>query len=184
VPISEASLRDYRAAWSALTSPDPTDLERFRETHPDASTWLRQAMQLMLRRFPDKRSGLSWWDSALLRHVHSGVRKAARVIGSAIGDAWDDGDLVGDLYLFARLLRLGDSRLPAPLVEITGDRKNMRATEVTLTPFGLDVLEGRRSNHPTNPIEDWVAGVKLSSAEGVLWFNDGGTLARVARPFG
>lgn len=176
VPISEASLRNYRAAWSALTSPDPTDIERFGETHPDANAWLRQAMQLMLRRFPDKRSGLSWWDSALLSHVRSGVRKAARVIGSAIGDAWDDGDLVGDFYLFTRLLRLGDSRLPAPLVEITGDRTNMRATEVTLTPFGLDVLEGKRSNYPTNPIEEWVAGVKLPSTNGALWFNDGGAL--------
>ena len=52
----------------------------------------------------------------------------------------------------------------------------MRDVQVALTPFGLDVLEGKVSNYPTNPIEDWAAGVKLPSAEGVLWFSEGGRL--------
>ena len=54
----------------------------------------------------------------------------------------------------------------------------MERTEATLTPFGLEVLEGRASSYPTNPVEDWAAGVKLSSSEGSLWFNDGGRLVR------
>jgi hypothetical protein len=177
-PIVEGSLlRDYRAAWSALTSPDPMLTAQFSETHPAANAWIRQAMQLMLRRFPDKRSGLPWWDSVLLNHTRSRGPSAARVIGESIVSTWDDADLVGDLYLFGRLLRLGDSRLPAPLLEITGDRTNMREVGVTLTPFGLDVLEGKTSNYPTNPIEDWVAGVRLSSRDGALWFNEGGALS-------
>jgi hypothetical protein len=71
-------------------------------------------------------------------------------------------------------------RVPAPLLEITGDRTNMRDAQVTLTPFGLEVLEGRASYYPANPIDDWVAGVKLSFRNGVLWFNDGGTLCEGA----
>jgi hypothetical protein len=31
----------------------------------------------------------------------------------------------------------------------------MREVQVTLTPIGLDVLEGKRSSYPANPIEDW-----------------------------
>ena len=133
-------------------------------------------MQLLLRRYPDKRSGVPWWDFTLLTEVRSHGPKAARVIGHTIGDFWDDADLVGDHYLFGRLLRLGDPQLPAPLLEISGDRANMRDVQVALTPFGLDVLEGKASNYPTNPIDDWAAGVKLSSADGVLWFNEGGGL--------
>ena len=34
--------------------------------------------------------------------------------------------------------------------------------------------------HPQNPIEDWVGGVKLSSASGQLWFNDGGKIVKAA----
>jgi hypothetical protein len=54
----------------------------------------------------------------------------------------------------------------------------MRHTEVRLTAFGQDVRDGRASNYPANPIEDWAAGVKLSSRDGNLWFNDGGKLVR------
>lgn len=108
---------------------------------------------------------------------------AARVVGHTMVDTWDDADLMGDLYLFGRMLRLADSRWPVPLLEITGDRTNMRDVQVTLTPFGRDVLEGKASNYPTNPIDDWASGVKLSSADGrVLWFGDGTRLIRVGGP--
>jgi hypothetical protein len=179
--ISAAAFRDYRAAWTALTSPDPTLIERFSESHPSANEWLKRAMHLMLRRFPDKRSGVPWWDFALLTEVRSHGPRAVRVIGYTMGNFYDDADLVGDLCLFGRLLRLGDPKLPAPLLEISGDCANMRDVQVALTPFGLDVLEGRASNYPTNPIDDWAAGVKLSSADGVLWFNEGGRLMPEAR---
>ena len=179
--ISAGSLKDYRAAWTALTSPDPTTIERFSESHVSASEWLKRAMSLLLRRFPDKRSGLPWWDFALLSEVRSHGPRATRVIAYTMGNFIDDADLVGDVYLFGRLLGLGDQELPSPLLEISGDRAKMREVQVTLTPFGLDVLEGKASNYPINPIEDWAAGVKLSSAEGTLWFSDGGKLTRETR---
>jgi hypothetical protein len=179
--MSIAALREYRAAWTALTSQDPALIERFEESHPSANKWLKRAMQLLLRRFPDRRSGLPWWDFVLLTHVRSHGPRAARVIGYTIGDFYDDADLTGDLYLFGRLLRLGDPRLPVPLLEINGDRSKMREVQVRLTPFGMDVLEGRISNYPTNPIEDWASGVKLSSGEGTLWFREGDRLTPETR---
>jgi hypothetical protein len=56
----------------------------------------------------------------------------------------------------------------------------MRSTMMELTAFGREVAQGRASNHPTNPIEDWVGGVNLSSANGRLWFNDGGKIVAAA----
>lgn len=149
--ISAAAFGDYRAAWTALTSPDPDLVERFSESRPGANEWLKRAMQLLLRRFPDKRSGVPWWDFTLLSEVRSHGPRGTRVIGSAMVSLWDDADLVGDFYLFGRLLRLGDPQLPAPLLKISGDRTNMRDVQVVLTPFGLDVLEGRASNYPPTP---------------------------------
>ena len=91
---------------------------------------------------------------------------------------WNDGDLTGDSYLHGRLLRLGDERLPKPLIALTGDRTTMRGVDIALTPFGDEVLSGTASNHPTNPIDDYAGGVRLSSTERKLWFNDGGRLVR------
>ncbi len=179
VRLSTNALEDYRAAWSALTSDDPTGFERFANERPAAKTWLKTAMQLMLRRFPDARNGLPFWDSLLLKCVRERGPKAARIIGEAMAEDWNDGDLTGDLYLFGRLLRLGDERLPKPLVALTGNRTSMRGLDVALTPFGEAVLSGAASNYPANPIDEWAAGVRLSSADGQLWFNDGGSAACV-----
>jgi hypothetical protein len=49
----------------------------------------------------------------------------------------------------------------------------MDSLRAWLTPFGEEVLDGRESNYPTNPIDDNAAGVKLSSAEAKLWFRSG-----------
>jgi len=49
---------------------------------------------------------------------------------------------------------------------------------VRLTPFGADVLDGKVSSYPTNQIEEQVAGARLSSATGPVWFNDNGHLVR------
>jgi hypothetical protein len=182
VPLSKDTLADYRAAWRALTSDDPNGFAQFAHDRPAANTWLKNAMQLMLRRLPDARSGLSHWDSTLLRYVRSHGPKAARIIGYAMGETFDEGDLTGDAYLFGRLLGLGLETLPQPLLSFKGDRTQMGALVVSLTPFGESVLEGRAAHYPTNPIDDWAGGTRLSSAEGKLWFNDAGKIRRTAGP--
>lgn len=176
--LSPRSLTDYRELWSALGSDDPALLAKFSESHPGASAALRHATECMLRRFPDKQTGLTYWDRELLDDVRSHGPRGARVIGHTLVKNLEDADLVGDWYLFGRMLRLADARLAKPLLEITGNVKNMRATEAHLTPFGAEVLDGKASSYPTNPIEEQVAGVRLSSVTGPLWINDDGRLVR------
>lgn len=174
--LPREALAAYQDAWTALTAENPAAMAAFADTHPDAGPLLRHAFQAMLRRFPDIRTGLTHWDRRLLEDVRSHGPRGTRVIGHTLVQNLEDADLVGDWYLFGRMLRMGSRSLPQPLLEIGGDPGNMRATDVRLTPFGLDVLDGRASNYPTNPISDWVAGVRLDSARGKLWFDDGGRL--------
>jgi hypothetical protein len=168
----------YLNAWDALTSPDPAALASFAREHPEASRWLKLAMQLMTRRFPDKRSGLTYWDHALLSRVKKRGPGVSQVIGFTMAETFEQGDLVGDWFLFGRMLRMASDVNPRPLITVSGDQLSIRSTETEVTPFGEEVLKGAASNFPTNPIHDWAAGVKLSSTEGALWFNDGGRLVR------
>ncbi|HEU4590912.1 MAG TPA: DUF1835 domain-containing protein [Steroidobacteraceae bacterium] len=176
VPMTVDLAQQYLNAWAALTSPDPTALTSFAREHTEANRWLRLAMQLMTRRFPDRRNGLNYWDHQLLAHVPQRGPAVSLIVGYTMADTFVLGDLVGDLYLFGRLLRLASS--PHPLITLSGDQVKMRETEAVLTPFGEQVLKGKASNYPANPIDDWVAGVHLSSEKGTLWFNDGGGLVR------
>lgn len=179
-PLAASSddARGYLAAWDALTAPDPVSMERFSETNPLANEWLKQAMRLMLRRFPDKHTGLPHWDFKLLESVRRNGPRAPRIIGYTMAENWNDGDLVGDWYLFGRLLRMGDEGLPKPLLSLSGDLHDMRSTTAVLTPFGESVLDGREASYPTNPIEEWAAGTRLSSRDNLIWLRDGEQLVR------
>lgn len=176
VPLSVDQAQQYLNAWAALTSPDPGDLAHFAREHAEANRWLKLALQLMTRRYPDRRSGLTFWDHALLSRVKSRGPALSNIIGFTMAETFEQGDSVGDWYLFGRILRL--ARCPQPPLTLEGDPMSIRRCEAQLTPFGEQVLSGAASNYPANPIDDWAAGVRLSSAEGRLWFSDGGRLVR------
>jgi uncharacterized protein DUF1835 len=164
----------YRSAWRTLTSGDPTRVAAFASDQPKASAPLKQAIGHLLRRYPDRASGLDFWDRILLGNVRARGPRAARVIGYTMGEHFDEGDLIGDRYFFWRLLSLGSSSLPAPLLSLSGDERTMQGTNVELTSFGEQVLDGKASAWPMNPIDYWAGGVHLSSAAGNVWFVEDG----------
>jgi hypothetical protein len=178
VEMTTDSAQQYLNAWHALTQPDPTELAGFAREHPESNRWLKLALQLMTRRFPDRRTGLSYWDHALLSRVATRGPAVSHILGFTMAETFDQGDLVGDWYLFGRLLRLGSAANRKPLLMLTGDQLSIRHTEATLTGFGEEELASKAANYPENPIDDWAAGTQLVSRRGQLWFNDGGRLIR------
>jgi hypothetical protein len=167
----------YRNAWRTLTSDDPQKVWSFDADNPQAPAPLRQAVRHMMRRYPDRASGLDFWDRQLLRNVQARGPRAMPIVGYTMGEHFDEGDLIGDLYFFWRLLQM--ARAPKPLLVMTGDGSSMQETNFEITEFGIAVNQGRASTWPVNPIDYWAGGVHVSSAAGNLWFNAGGTLSRV-----
>jgi hypothetical protein len=171
-------LAAYRDAWLAVTSHEPGMLESYAPRHPDAPWYLREAVNKVLRRYPDRASGLDHWDRKLLQNVRKAGPSASAVLAATIGEMNEDADLVGDLYTFSRLVRLSAPAAPQPLVDLSGNRTQISRCEVLLTEFGEQVLEGKASFHPANPYDDWAGGVHLSTANGNLWFDEGGRIVR------
>ena len=172
------SSRSNRDAWVAVTSADPAAVTSFAARHPEAPWYLRDAVAKVLRRYPGHTSGLNFWDRYLLEQVAAHGPKAASVLAHTIEAMFNDGDLVGDLYMFSRILWLSSSALPRPLLNFSGSRQQVARAEVTLAEFGAQVLRGQASASPANPIDYWAGGVHLSSANGNLWFNDEGKIVR------
>lgn len=167
----------YRNAWRALSADDPADVQRFDSQNPQASPHLRQAVRHVLRRYPERASGLDFWDRQLLRNVRERGPRAGRVIGYTMGEHFDEGDLIGDSYLFWRLLRMASPQLPRPLLSATGDARSMQQTDFELTAFGDSVDQGHASSWPDNPLDYWAGGVHISSTAGKIWFNDAGAIS-------
>ncbi|HEY6125468.1 MAG TPA: DUF1835 domain-containing protein [Steroidobacteraceae bacterium] len=176
--LSATELAAYRDAWVAVTSSDPSTVESFPVRHPNAPWYLRDAVSKMLRRYPDRASGLNYWDRRLLFDVQSKGPRAASVLAHIVEAMFDDGDLVGDLYIASRILAMSNGSLPRPLLSFNGSRQQVGRADVTLTEFGQEVTSGGASSYPVNPIDDWAGGVHVSSANGNLWFNDDGRIVR------
>jgi hypothetical protein len=174
-------LAAYRDAWLAVTAHEPALLESFASRHPDAPWYLKEAVIKVLRRYPDRPSGLDYWDRQLLENVRKSGPKASAVLSATIAAMNEDADLVGDLYTFSRLVRMASPAAPRPLVDLAGNRTQIGRCEVMLTEFGEQVLDGAASSFPANPIDDWAGGVHLSSASGNLWFNQDGKIVRDVR---
>lgn len=166
-------LRELRRAWNVYTSSEPADLNRY-AVERGPMPILHRAMRCLIQRYPDHQSGTSSWDERLLHYTMDRGPKAAHVLGLTMG--FDDSpDLVGDGYLFQRLMRLADSTLASPLVSVTGSRRLLRECQVRLTPFGQMVLAGEANQVRRNGIDDWIGGVHLTSAAPVT-FREGDRL--------
>lgn len=178
LPLTQAHIEQYRAAWAALTSDTPSLLTQLVTSPQQSNKYTIEALKYMLRRYPHSETGLGFWDYQLLANAQKHGPLAARIIGYtyAVGSDLRDGDCVGDLYLFCRLRSLASSELAEPLFTLSGEQTSYRDTDVALTEFGAAVLSGEASSYPTNPIDEWVGGVHLSSSTGNLWFFKDGRL--------
>ena len=131
---------------------------------------------MILRHYPDVNTGLGYWDEQLLNNCKKHGPSAAKTIGYTIGTSRDEGDYVGDYYLFTRLKYLASKELTKPLMTYAGEQDTFRGASVSLTEFGEAVLSRRLSSYPVNPIDEWVGGVHLSSEKEHLWFYNNGRL--------
>ncbi len=169
--------------WRAITSAEPERLiaEWRREDAP--LLLMHEALEALKYRFPDSISGLSLWDETMLDRVDDRGRKAARIVGGALGAAADGGhpaalDSVGDLYLYHRLRNLANPGLAQPLAEASSLEAPMRFAEYRLTEFGGLAQIGERNAIFANGIDDWVCGVHLSSENGEVWEREDGAIVR------
>ncbi len=176
IPLTQDRIERYRAAWAALTSDTPSLLTQLIDSHQQTNKYIIEALRYMLRRYPNSKTGLGFWEYQLLVNTQKHGPSAARIIGYTMGGDLKDGDYVGDGYLFFRLRNLANIEMAEPLITLTGAQTAMRDTHVALTQFGAAVLKGEVSAYPTNPIDEWIGGVHLSSSTGNLWFFKDGLL--------
>src|SRR5689334_21625464 len=67
--LSGTEVSAYRDAWVAVTSNEPSAVELFSARHPEAPWYLREAVNKVMRRYPDRATGLNFWDRRLLKEI-------------------------------------------------------------------------------------------------------------------
>jgi hypothetical protein len=183
--LTADDLAELEGVWSAIVSPDPSALVATLASPYERLSFFKRALRTLLHRYPEKASGVNATEMRTLHWIQKAAPSTPRIIGQVLADGFDAAragtgglDQCGDVWLFNRILRLGDPALAEPAIEIGGSRKEYRNTTVNLTPFGARVLAGEANFVDRNGIDDWVAGVHLQSEAGRVWFYDDGNLVR------
>lgn len=175
--LSDVDRGLLQLAWSAVSSADPAYLANVAASIDEGTYGCSSKLAIYLQRYPSVRNGLNAIDEELLAACGTEATKAARIIGEVLGLRGDSGDQIGDLVLFARLLKLGDPALRKPLLNLTGDLQHLRSTQATLTDFGAAVLAGSENAIAVNGIDEQIGGARLRPP-GVWCRNMDGALIR------
>ena len=149
--VSQEQIALATRAWQSFTAPDPGQLNRlvFTETAPLA--FLRQAVLRLLAEYPLWTTGLGSTERGVLQALHSGPMHFDRLFRAVQG--MEERPFMGDTTLWARILQLAGD--PSPVVTIGG-------SELQLTSFGLDCLQGKADFIGANGIDRWMGGVHLT----------------------
>lgn len=173
-PLTDARLALGSAAWRALSSEDPRDVERLAADDLGAWPTLAQGLRQHLRRFPSTTNGLGAIDHALLAIVVEAPATFARLFARATADEPLAGYGMGDVQVLAHLRDLSSG--PAPLVFVDDPRAledPNSAGAWAATEAGRDTLALRRDAVRERGLDTWLGGVRLEG-RGPTWRWDEG----------
>lgn len=129
----------YAAAWKAISCGSGQAIKAFIDKNDPSGPTVR-ALSAYLLRFPDYNGGLGSIDRALLGAGTDVMRKSAYTVGNAMALGSPENDVIGDHFLFRRLVELCRHR-PAPWFTLEGDPRTMRTCSVQLTESGREARE-------------------------------------------
>lgn len=164
-------------AWRAFRQPAPDDWAALIDEDTAALPYLNRAVRRLLQELPDRRSGLSRTQAALLAAINDGVRQPRQLFLAV--QRQEQAAFMGDWSFWDILNELADKR--APLVEGLAGRfgasmtaEEMKAyfeCELSLSQLGLQVLGGGADYIAFAPPDRWIGGTHLTPGKVWRWEN-------------
>ena len=160
---SPALIRTANKAWSAYTSADPTEINRF-VTDTFDFAFLREGFLLHAARFPSVGNGLGEVDRRALDGIAAGATDFLALFTRFDQDPPRYG--FGDGEFLRHLRRLASCAVPMiTITEVEGE--NPPKALLALTPAGKNVLEGKADFIDLNNAGFWLGGAHLTREH--LW---------------
>jgi hypothetical protein len=158
--LSPAHVNFYAEIWTKFAGQNLADLISVCVS-AEASSLSMDTLRYVLRRLPSRFNGLNEIEHELLRHAIDHAPDAAKATGYAMGHD-ETPDMVGDLYLSARLKRFGSCGLKHRLVEIDNPSGSIRECRFRVLPLAHQILSGKANMIELNGLDDWIGGVHLT----------------------
>jgi len=158
LPVGEAHYQTAQKAWTAFTSPNPTEIERCLASGTSALPYLAPALRRHLEQFPSVDNGLSRTERQALQVLREQGALPDRQLFSAV-QRHEEQVFMGDWSFYRMMAELSAAR--HPLLNVSEQTRDSLG-EVTLTAAGREVIDGRADHIAWNGIDRWIGGVHLS----------------------
>ena len=161
--ITTEQISEAISGWTAYTSANPIDLEKFISESAGHLPFLKQALQTHLSYFPSKMNGLNEVENLALQFINERNCSFPKLFQYISEQRPNDG--LSDLHFSAMITQLLEGDFP--LLISDGSMPSFselkpKAT-ISLTSFGVDVLEGECDRFEYMEIDWWLGGVHLQS---------------------
>lgn len=168
--VDEARLALGRAAWDALRAPRPAPLAALAASGTPALPTLAIALRRHLRELPSRANGLGLAANLVLRALaERGALAAGRLFG-VYTQYYEPLPYLGDTAFALLLERLSGAAHPALGIAPAG--ADRWAARVALNATGRELLAGRADWIALNGIDEWLGGIHLDSARGMVYRRD------------
>lgn len=169
IPLASARLALGTAAWAALSSPDPRDVERLAAS--DCAAWptLSEGLRQHLRRFPSVTGGLGAIEAGLVGILADRPLPFPKLFERVARGEPLRAYGMGDVQAHMRLRELAAGE--APLVFVDDPRGLEDAASEgawALTERGRAVHEGRADAVAERGVDAWIGGTRLEG-RGPVW---------------
>ena len=176
--VTEKHLLLSRKAWSAFRSGSPEEWSGLLNTDTTALPFLKGAIVRLLEEYPSVSNGLSRTAQQALKIISEGEKIPGKIFGRS--QELEDRMFLGDSSFWVILQELLNSS-PALLALSQGKELSLSTTrgqELTITPFGLEVLAGKRNWLEISALNRWIGGVHLQLNNVWCWNSGSGSIVR------
>jgi hypothetical protein len=172
-PVGELEWEDLQTAWAAVTANTPEPLRAWLGDPQTRAFRLRDNLRSLIRHYPSLSTGLDHWLQRALQYISDFGPRYSTWFSRYMAN--QELDRPGSIL--PRVLELEQKACRHPLV--LAEEDGSAYPQLTLTPLGREVLQGRVNFLELNGIDRWVGGVHLCSDEDRVWVRDGERLRRL-----
>ena len=162
-PITKEQIREAVAGWNAYTSTNPIEIETWITTTNGSLPFLKKAFETHLTYFPSSQNGLNEVENLIFNFINIRTCPFTELFQFISENRVNDG--LSDLQLAAMLNQYAEGENPLLNLDspLPSFKHPIPTSKLSLTPFGLDVIQRNTDRFSFTGIDWWLGGVHLKS---------------------
>ena len=159
--ITKEQISEAIEGWNAYTSANPIEIEKWITSSKGHLPFLKKALETHLSYFPSVQNGLNEVESLIFAFINKNTCSFTEIFQYINEQRVNDG--LSDLHMAAMINQYisGEYPLLQSDVPLPNFKHPIPKSNLTLTSFGFDVLQGNRDRFNFSGIDWWLGGVHL-----------------------